>query len=29
MTVMPSKKRPTPPSTEIAVDMLAPEVNDD
>jgi len=24
---MPSKKRPTPPSTEIAVDMLAPEMN--
>jgi hypothetical protein len=29
MTVMPSRKRPTPPSAEIAVDMLAPEVNDD
>ena len=29
ITVMPSRKRPTPPSTEIAVDMRAPEVNDD
>ena len=29
MTVMPSRKRPTPPSTEIAVDIMAPEVNDD
>jgi hypothetical protein len=28
MTVMPSRKRPTPPSTEIAVDMRAPKVND-
>jgi hypothetical protein len=29
ITVIPSRKRPTPPSTEIAVDMSAPEVNDD
>jgi hypothetical protein len=27
MTVMPGRKRPTPPSTEITVDMRAPEVN--
>ena len=29
ITVMPSRKRPTPPSTEIAVDKRTPEVNDD
>src|SRR5215471_13783324 len=29
ITVMPSRKRPTPPSIEIAVDMRAPKVNDD
>ena len=25
ITVMPSRKKPTPPSTEIAVDMLGPK----
>src|SRR5215472_8227448 len=29
ITVMPSRKRPMPPSTEIAVDTPAPEINDD
>jgi hypothetical protein len=29
MTVMPRRKRPTPPITETAVDMRAPEENGD